>query len=137
MSFMYQSRQKPALGYSPHVLALITKDGIYRCDRTGTVQPLKALTTRSCFIVTHYNRAPIMKAEKYIITTEGVEVPVSITRMGYGIAGEEVQKFLSEGAPRVRIRVVGPEKETIIIQDRQWRLLDIKQRIKNLTSDDY
>ena len=137
MSFMYQIWQKPEQGFNPCVLALITSNAIYSVDRTGTVHPLKALTKHSSVIVTHHNRAPIMKAEKYIITTEGVDVPVTITRMGYGIAGEEVQKFLSEGAPRVRIRVVGPEKETIIIQDRVWRLLDIKQRIKNLTSDDY
>ncbi len=137
MSFMYQIWQKPALGLNPCVIALITNNRLYSCDRSGTVHPLKALTNHSSVIVTHLNRTPTMKAEKYIITTEGVDVPVTITRMGYGIAGEEVQKFLSEGAPRVRIRVVGPEKETIIIQDRQWRLLDIKQRIKNLTSDDY
>ena len=76
-----------------------------------------------------------MKAEKYIISTEGVENPVSITRMGFGIAGEEVQKFLSEGAPVVRIHVVGPEKECTFVKEKnkEWRLHDIKQRIKSLT----
>ncbi len=78
-----------------------------------------------------------MKAEKYIITTEGVEKPERITRMGFGIAGEEVQKFLSEGAPTVRVHVVGPEKEAVFIREKEkeWRLHDIKQRIKGLTAE--
>ena len=78
-----------------------------------------------------------MKAEKYIITTEGVEKPVRITRMGFGIAGEEVQKYLSEGAPIVRVHVVGPEKSAIFSKekDKEWRLHDIKQRIKGLTAE--
>ena len=78
-----------------------------------------------------------MKAEKYIITTEGVETPARIIRMGYGIAGEEVQQFLSEGAPTVRVHVVGPEKEAIFSREKEkeWRLHDIKQRIKGLTLD--
>ena len=78
-----------------------------------------------------------MKAEKYIITTEGVESPARITRMGFGIAGEEVQKFLSEGAPIVRVHVVGPEKEAIFSKEKEkeWRLHDIKQRIKGLTAE--
>jgi hypothetical protein len=55
--------------------------------------------------------------------------------MGYGIAGEEVQQFLSEGAPIVRVHVVGPEKEALFSRekDKEWRLHDIKQRIKGLT----
>ena len=61
---------------------------------------------------------------------------MTISRMGYGVAGEEVQKFLNEGATRIVVHVVGPEKETIFSQDREWRLLDIKQRIKNLTQVD-
>ena len=78
-----------------------------------------------------------MKAEKYIITTEGVEKPARIIRMGFGIAGEEVQQFLIDGAPVVRVHVVGPEKEAIFSKekDKEWRLHDIKQRIKGLTSD--
>ena len=78
-----------------------------------------------------------MKAEKYIITTEGVEKPERMTRMGFGIAGEEVQKFLSEGAMIVRVHVVGPEKEAVFSRekDRDARLHDIKQRIKGLTLD--
>ena len=76
-----------------------------------------------------------MKAEKYIITTEGVEKPERIIRMGFGIAGEEVQKFLSDGAMIVRVHVVGPEKEAVFSRekDRDSRLHDIKQRIKGLT----
>ncbi len=79
-----------------------------------------------------------MKAEKYIITTEGVEAPSRITRMGFGIAGEEVQKFLSDGAPLVRVHVVGPEKDVIFEKEagKEWRLHDIKQRIKGLTLQD-
>jgi hypothetical protein len=80
-----------------------------------------------------------VKAEKYIITTEGVEKPARITRMGYGIAGEEVQKFLSDGAPVVRIHVVGPEKECTFTaeKNREWKLHDIKQKIKSLTLAEY
>ena len=79
-----------------------------------------------------------MKAEKYIISTEGVETPSRITRMGFGIAGEEVQKFLSEGAPTVRVFVVGPDKEVLFAKEKgkEWRLHDIKQRIKGLTLQD-
>ena len=79
-----------------------------------------------------------MKAEKYIITTEGVETPIRITRMGFGAAGEEVQKYLSEGAPAVRVHVVGPEKQILFAKekDKDWRLHDIKQRIKGLTAVD-
>jgi hypothetical protein len=76
-----------------------------------------------------------VKAEKYIITTEGVEKPSRIVRMGFGIAGEEVQKFLSDGAPIVRVHVVGPEKDVLFAREKgkEWRLHDIKQRIKGLT----
>lgn len=78
-----------------------------------------------------------MKAEKYIITTEGVEKPERIIRMGFGIAGEEVQKFLSDGAPIVRVHVVGPEKFVLFTKEKEkeWRLHDIKQRIKSLTAE--
>jgi hypothetical protein len=77
-----------------------------------------------------------VKAEKYIITTEGGEKNERITRMGFGIAGEEVQNFLSNGALAVRVHVVGPEKECVFARERgkEWRLHDIKQRIKNLTA---
>jgi hypothetical protein len=80
-----------------------------------------------------------VKAEKYIITTEGVEKPERIIRMGFGIAGEEVQKFLSEGAPLVRVHVVGPEKEATFAKEKgkEIRLHDIKQRIKGLTLQDW
>jgi hypothetical protein len=80
-----------------------------------------------------------LKAEKYIITTEGVEKPERIVRMGFGIAGEEVQKFLNDGAPVVRIHVVGPEKECTFIKEKnkELRLHDIKQRIKSLTLPEY
>src|SRR5579872_4429676 len=82
-------------------------------------------------------KTKIVKAEKYIITTEGVEKPARIVRMGFGIAGEEVQQFLSNGAPLVRVHVVGPEKEAIFTRekDKEWRLHDIKQRIKGLTAE--
>jgi len=80
-----------------------------------------------------------VKAEKYIITTEGVEKPSRIIRMGFGIAGEEVQKFLSEGAPVVRVHVVGPEKFALFSKEKgkELRLHDIKQRIKGLTLQDW
>jgi hypothetical protein len=77
-----------------------------------------------------------MKAEKYIITSEGTDTPVSMTRFGYGVAGEEVQKLLDNGIPKVRVHVVGPEKETVFGKDRPWKLVDIKARIKNLTIGD-
>jgi hypothetical protein len=79
-----------------------------------------------------------VKAEKYIITTEDVEIPSRITRMGFGIAGEEVQKFLTDGAPKVRVFVVGPNKEVLFVKEKgkEWRLHDIKQRIKGLTLQD-
>ena len=80
-----------------------------------------------------------MKAEKYIITTEEVEAPMRITRMGFGIAGEEVQKFLNDGAPKVRVFVVGPDKEVTFAKEKgkELRLHDIKQRIKGMTVQDY
>jgi hypothetical protein len=76
-----------------------------------------------------------LKAEKYIITTEGVEHPIRITRMGFGVTGEEVQQFLADGAPRVRVHVVGPEKECTFAKEKgkDPRLHDIKQKIKSLT----
>jgi len=76
-----------------------------------------------------------VKAEKYLISTEGVEKPVTISRMGFGVTGEEVQKFLSEGVPMVRVHVVGPEKECTFAKEKgkEPRLHDIKQRIKSLT----
>jgi len=76
-----------------------------------------------------------MKAEKYIITTEGTEKPMKITRMGFGVAGEEVQQYLTDGAPLVRVHVVGPEKECTFTKEKGKtpRLHDIKQRIKSLT----
>ncbi|MEI8134842.1 MAG: hypothetical protein WCH46_07155 [bacterium] len=76
-----------------------------------------------------------MKAEKYIITTEGTDQPTTISRMGFGVAGEEVQNFLANGIPKVRVRVVGPEKECTFSREKgkEIRLHDIKQRIKSLT----
>jgi hypothetical protein len=76
-----------------------------------------------------------VKAEKYIITTEGTEKPVKITRMGFGITGEEVQQFLADGVPLVRVHVVGPERECTFSREKgkNPRLHDIKQRIKSLT----
>ena len=87
------------------------------------------------FLVTNNNTD--LKAEKYIITTEGVEKPARIVRMGFGIAGEEVQQFLNDGAPVVRVHVVGPEKDAIFTKEKEkdWRLHDIKQRIKGLTAE--
>ena len=86
--------------------------------------------------VVRYNKLYYVKAEKYIITTEGVEKTIRITRMGFGVAGEEVQKYLGEGVPTVRVHVVGPEKECVFGKDKEWRLHDIKQRIKSLTAVD-
>ncbi len=74
-----------------------------------------------------------MKAEKYVITTEGGVTPIKITRFGFGVAGEEIQKLLLTDAKLIRVFVVGPNKETLFDKEREWRLHDIKQRIKNLT----
>jgi hypothetical protein len=77
-----------------------------------------------------------MKFEKYLITSEGTETPVSIVRWGFGVAGEEIQRLLLTDAKQIRVKVVGPEKEILFGKDKEWRLLDIKQRVKNLTHVD-
>jgi hypothetical protein len=78
-----------------------------------------------------------VKAEKYIITTEGNEHPIKVVRWGFGAAGEEIQKILCDASVKiVRITVVGPEKQTFFGRDKEWRLLDIKQKIKSLTTPD-
>jgi hypothetical protein len=78
-----------------------------------------------------------VKAEKYIITTEGNEHPLKVTRWGFGAAGEEIQKMLTDPSVKVvRIFVVGPDKQTFFGRDKEWRLLDIKQKIKSLTTPD-
>ena len=77
-----------------------------------------------------------MKFEKYLISSEGTETPVQIVRWGFGVAGEEIQKLLLTDAKQIRIKVIGPDKETVFVKDKEWRLHDIKQRIKNLTHVD-
>ncbi len=114
---------------------------------TGIKLPSEILLGNSSIGNSHYRIASSytfekkqtpLKAEKYIITTEGMEPVMRITRMGFGVAGEEVQKYLSEGHTKVLVHVVGPERECAFSKekDKDWRLHDIKQRIKNLTAKD-
>jgi hypothetical protein len=80
-----------------------------------------------------------VKAEKYLIVTESSApaLPiVSKVRFGFGAAGEEVQKLLTTGVERVRVRIDGTALETVFASARPWRLLDIKQRIKGLSATD-
>lgn len=73
-------------------------------------------------------------AEKYIITTEGTAEAQTVVRYGFGAAGEEIQKLLSgEGVSKIIVDVHGRNKRTEFAKDKVWRLLDIKQKIKNLT----
>lgn len=73
-------------------------------------------------------------AEKYIITAEGTAEPLTVVRYGFGAAGEEIQKLLlSEGVKKIVVDVHGRNKRTEFGKDKVWRLLDIKQRVKNLT----
>ena len=73
-------------------------------------------------------------AEKYIITTEGTQEPLTVVRYGFGAAGEEIQKLLlAEGVKKIVVDVHGRGKRTEFANEKPWRLLDIKQRIKNLT----
>ena len=88
-----------------------------------------------------------MKAEKYLIVTESIltsvtdaggaviALPIAKTRYGFGAAGEEVQKLLALGIEKVRVKIDGTPSETIFVNSRPWRLLDIKQRIKGLSAD--
>jgi hypothetical protein len=89
---------------------------------------------------------PRVKAEKYLIVTEfpqkssdgspAVVPSISKIRFGFGAAGEEVQKLLTTGAERVRVRIEGMPSEATFVNGRLWRLLDIKQRLKGLSADD-
>lgn len=77
-----------------------------------------------------------MKAEKYLIVTEGNGQSTTKVRFGFGAAGEEVQKLLTAGVELVRVKIDGTTHETTFVASRPWRLLDIKQRIKGLSADD-
>jgi hypothetical protein len=78
-----------------------------------------------------------VKAEKYVITTEGSSEPIRLVRWGFGAAGEEIQKLLTDGTVKlVRVEVTGLNKFAVFGRDKIWRLLDIKQKIKGLTSVD-
>jgi hypothetical protein len=77
-----------------------------------------------------------VKAEKYIISAEGTDASETTTRWGFGAASEEVQRFLSKQVPKVRIRIDGTVREAVFAQDKDWRLLDIKQRLKTLSNID-
>jgi hypothetical protein len=80
-----------------------------------------------------------VKAEKYVIVTdaEGGQSSMRI-RFGFGAAGEEVQKLLeSAGTERVRVRIDGAQTEVVFLPGKPQRLVDIKQRIKSLSFDDW
>lgn len=78
-----------------------------------------------------------MKAEKYVITTEGSAEPIKMVRWGFGAAGEEIQKLLTDAAVNlVRVEVSGLNKFANFGRDKIWRLLDIKQKLKGLTAVD-
>ena len=78
-----------------------------------------------------------MKAEKYVITAEGTPEPLKLVRWGFGAAGEEIQKLLTDmNVKLVRIEVSGLNKFAVFGRDKIWRLLDIKQKIKGLTAVD-
>lgn len=77
-----------------------------------------------------------MKAEKYLIVSEMNGQSTTKVRFGFGVAGEEVQKLIAGGAERVRVKIDGTTHETTFVSSRPWRLLDIKQRIKALSSEE-
>ena len=77
-----------------------------------------------------------MRAEKYIIVSEVAGQTSSKIRFGFGAAGEEVQQLLeTPGLERVRVKVDGMTVETTFVPGKALRLLDIKQKIKQLTMD--
>lgn len=77
-----------------------------------------------------------MKAEKYIIVTEVSGQSDSRVRWGFGAAGEEVQKLLQlPGLERISIKIESKGPTATFQNNRQWKLLDIKQRIKGLSLD--
>jgi hypothetical protein len=75
-----------------------------------------------------------MKAEKYLLQIEaGGTVSVKV-RYGFGAAGEEVQKLLDLGKPeRIRVKIEGQTREVEFQPGKQFRLADIKQKIKSLS----
>lgn len=105
----------------------------------GTVRTVLVICTNCNYF--RFNAGPeqvqTVKAEKYVITTEGTGEPIKIVRWGFGAAGEEIQKLLTDSAVTlVRIEVTGTIKAAVFGRDKEWRLLDIKQKIKSLTSVD-
>jgi hypothetical protein len=77
------------------------------------------------------------RAEKYLIRLESNGQSTLRVRFGFGAAGEEVQKLLEQpGVERIRVNIDGTSQEIIFIPSlKSFRLLDIKQRIKQLTLD--
>jgi hypothetical protein len=76
-----------------------------------------------------------VKAEKYVIIIDQDGKSTTRVRLGFGAAGEEVQRLLTAGADSVKVQVPSTGGQTVFQSGRQWRLLDIKQRIKGLTAD--
>jgi hypothetical protein len=76
-----------------------------------------------------------VKAEKYVIIIDQDGKSSTRIRLGFGAAGEEVQKLLSAGADSVMVQVPSNGGQTVFYSGKTWRLLDIKQRIKGLTAD--
>lgn len=77
------------------------------------------------------------RAEKYNIRLEANGQSTTRVRFGYGAAGEEVQKLLEHpGMERIHVNIDGTTPEiTFAHSPKGHRLLDIKQRIKQLTLD--
>lgn len=77
------------------------------------------------------------RAEKYVIHLDANGQSTMRVRFGFGAAGEEVQKLLlTPGLERIRLRIDGTDPEiTFQPSIKPYRLLDIKQKIKQLTLD--
>jgi hypothetical protein len=77
------------------------------------------------------------RAEKYVINLDANGQSTMRIRFGFGAAGEEVQKMLEiPGIERIRVRIDGTIPEIAFTPSpKPYRLLDIKQRIKQLTLD--
>ena len=77
------------------------------------------------------------RAEKYIIRVEANGQSTTRIRFGFGAAGEEVQKLLEQqGIEKIRVHIDGTTPEiSFTPSPKTARLLDIKQKIKQLTLD--
>jgi hypothetical protein len=77
-----------------------------------------------------------IKTEEYAIITEGVQ-PETHSRLGFGAASELIQKLLKDPSiTKVTINIKGQTRSAQFSPEKQWKLIDIKQRIKLLSNND-